>query len=391
MYRVRHRSSLGSMAVTENQSSLISQNPFPLAQFWLMLQRRWRWGAVTFGTVLTAVTLLSNGQQPPIYPAQANLHASAISPISPELSSAQWVSEPQVSPKILFNLILGSLLGAVSAITVMWILEIQDGSLKTTAEAQTALGGNLLAVIPDVGGLSPTATPAALIVKTHPDSAASHAYRGLQTRLNGLDADGSVCEPVRQIAITSSIPQEGKSTTVANLALTLTELGQRVLLIDADLRLPSQHEIWGVSNRCGLSNVIAVGLHPQQVIRPVAQNLDLLTAGVSMSNPLVLIDSRRMATLLEHFSNTYDYVLMDTPPVTVAADALVLGKMVDGLLMVVRPGLVETSMVQTAHNLLHHSGQTVLGMVVNGAGDTKLGAKYSSYSLARSNGSPSHS
>jgi polysaccharide biosynthesis transport protein len=382
MYRVRHRSSLGSMAVTENQGSLISPNPFPFEQFRLLLRRRWRWGAVTFGTVLTAVTILSSSQQQPIYQAQAHLHASAI---SPELSSAQLVSgsqavsEPQLSPKILFNLILGGLLGAVAAITVMWILETQDGSLKTTAEAQTVLGGNLLAVIPDVGAISPPANTAALIVKTHPDSAASQAYRVLQTRLNGLDFDGSVCQPVRQIAITSSIPREGKSTTLANLALTLAELGQRVLLIDADLRLPSQHEIWGVSNRCGLSNVIAVGLHPQQVIRPVAQNLDLLTAGVSMSNPLVLLDSRRMATLLEHFGNTYDYILIDTPPVTVAADALVIGKMVDGLLMVVRPGLVETSMVQTAHDLLHHSGQTVLGNVINGSKleGPKLVAKYS--------------
>jgi polysaccharide biosynthesis transport protein len=131
-------------------------------------------------------------------------------------------------------------------------------------------------------------------------------------------------------------------------------------------------------NRSGLSNVIAEGLHPQRVIHQVSNNLDVLTAGLLPPNPLVLLDSRRMATLLEHFGNTYDYILIDTPPVTVAADALVTGKIADGILMVVRPGVVETHTVKTARDLLENSGQNLLGAVVNGLPVEKP-AYYSGY------------
>jgi capsular exopolysaccharide synthesis family protein len=315
------------------------------------------------------------------------------------VQAAQLVPEP-ISSKILWNLCLGILLGGLSATAVMLLLDAHDHSIKSVADVKRVLGGEVLSTIPtfqhgpvqsapevwsrnpwnsrrwntsrwnsdqpnpvqsEPVGLALQAEHAdSLVVRNHPHSPTSEAYRSLSHRLQALHADA----PCQTIAVTSAIPQEGKSTTTANLALALVEQGQRVLLIDADLRLPSQHQIWNLPHRPGLSNIIAEGLHPRRVIHTITRNLDILTAGLIPPNPLDLIDSRRMVTLMGYFSQFYDVILIDTPPVTVAADALVMGKIADGVLMVVRPGLVETTDVLATRNLLTKSQQNLLGVVV---------------------------
>jgi capsular exopolysaccharide synthesis family protein len=153
---------------------------------------------------------------------------------------------------------------------------------------------------------------------------------------------------------------------VANLALALAELGNRVLIIDADLRRPSQHQVWELPNTVGLSNVLVEQQGWATAIRQEDDHLDILTAGVIPPNPVPLIDSRHMAVLLEKFHQAYDYILIDSPPLAVAADALLLGKMTDGILLVTRPGLVDTGSAQSSKETLEKSGQKVLGLVING-------------------------
>jgi polysaccharide biosynthesis transport protein len=139
-----------------------------------------------------------------------------------------------------------------------------------------------------------------------------------------------------------------------------------VLLIDADMRSPSQHHLWGVMNSVGLSNVIVGQENFEQAVQPITNRLSVLTAGVVPPNPLALIDSERMAALIAMFADRYDYIIFDTPPLAGMADAAVLGKMVDGVLLVVQPGVVNTASANAAKSLLARSGPNVLGIVANG-------------------------
>jgi capsular exopolysaccharide synthesis family protein len=181
----------------------------------------------------------------------------------------------------------------------------------------------------------------------------------LQANLKFLSSDN----PPRVMVMTSSVPKEGKSTVVANLALVLAELGNQVLVIDADLRRPSQHQIWDLPNSVGLTNILVEPGKWSGVLRSENEHLDIITAGVIPPNPVRLIDSHRMASLIDEWREVYDFVLIDTPPLAVAADALLMAQMTDGILMVARPGVLNSA----AAELSKASLSKAVGDDVNGA------------------------
>ena len=129
---------------------------------------------------------------------------------------------------------------------------------------------------------------------------------------------------------------------------------------------PLQHHIWELTNAAGLSDVIVGQAEFKAAVNAAMDNLDVLTCGVIPPNPLALLDSKRMASLIEDFSAIYDFVVIDAPPLIVAADALTLGKMTDGVLLVARPGVVNSTSAAGAKELLERSSQKVLGLVING-------------------------
>jgi capsular exopolysaccharide synthesis family protein len=184
----------------------------------------------------------------------------------------------------------------------------------------------------------------------------------LYANLKFLSSD----KEVKVITVTSAVPGEGKSTVSANLALAIAQLGFNVLLIDADMRHPSQHKFWELSNTVGLSNVIVEQLELKRAIAQAMPNLFVLTSGVLPPNPLAILNSRRMASLIEDFSQSYDFVILDTPPLSAAADARILSAMTNGMLMVVQPKLLDSASAIAAQELLDQSCQNVLGMVING-------------------------
>ena len=283
------------------------------------------------------------------------------------VAAAPLPKEP-IAPRKVFNLVVGVLLGSLLGIGTALLLEALDTSIKTVQEAKDIFKYTVLGNIPflkDAEKISRKGldrpTPD-LIVRDNPRSSVSESYRMLQANLKFLSSD----HRVQVFVVTSSIPKEGKSTVVANLALALVELGNRVLVIDADLRRPSQHQVWELPNTAGLSNVLVEQKGWSDAVREEDEHLDILTAGVIPPNPVPLIDSHHMAVLLEEFHHAYDYVLIDSPPLAVAADALLLGKMTDGILLVTRPGLVDSGSARSSKEALEKSGQKVLGLVVNG-------------------------
>lgn len=278
---------------------------------------------------------------------------------------------PQFPARSTSNLIIlmGAVIATLISLATITFLELRDKSIKTLKEARELFGYTWLGTIPYFG--KPVVARSnklewsipELPVRDAPRSTVSASYRMLQANLKFLSLD----ENLKSIVITSSVPREGKSTIAANLAATMATLGRRTLLIDADLHHPSQHHIWHLTNVSGLSHMIVESNRGRNSIVPVMENLDVLTCGVIPPNPLALLDSKRMAALIESFEQQYDFVIVDAPPLIVAAEALTLGKIVDGLLLVARPGVVDHASAVTAKELLAQSSQNVLGMVINGA------------------------
>ncbi|ASC71555.1 Tyrosine-protein kinase wzc [Halomicronema hongdechloris C2206] len=266
----------------------------------------------------------------------------------------------------------GGAVGLLLGVAMAFFLDLIDKSIKTVKDGEALLGYTLLGLIPKFGllgndgpdlelpageGISPR-----VIAFSQTQPMVTAAYQMLQANLKFISSD----TPRRALTLTSSVPQEGKSEVAANLAATIAQTGKQVLLVDADMRSPWQHHLWNVVNQIGLSHVLVGEGHLNQALRPVANNLTLLSAGVTPPNPLALIDSERMAALVRTLAKRYDYVLFDTPPLIGAADAAVLGRATDGVLLVLRPRLVDSASAQAAKSLLQRSGAEILGMVANG-------------------------
>ena len=265
-------------------------------------------------------------------------------------------------------LALGNLAGLILATGTILLLEVSDTSIKTLKQARELFGYTLLGSIPYFGKKvsyhrknQELSIPELPVINV-PRAPISEAYRMLQANLKFLSSD----KPLKVILVTSSVPKEGKSTVSANLAAAMAQLGRRVLLVDADMRHPLQHHIWELTNAAGLSDVIVGQAEFNSAVKEVMPKLDVLSAGVIPPNPMALLDSKRMASLIDNFSEKYDFVIIDAPPLVLAADAVTLGKMTDGVLLITRPGVVDSTSAATAKESLERSGQNVLGLVVNG-------------------------
>jgi capsular exopolysaccharide synthesis family protein len=284
--------------------------------------------------------------------------------------AAAIVPDEPVAPRKALYLVTGILLGSMLAVATAIVLENTDKSIKTVDDARQVFGFTLLGVIPALkqsekitlhDGNLERSTPE-IVVRDNPGSPFSQAYRMLQANLKFLNSD----KELKVIVVTSSVPQEGKSTVSANLAVAMSQLGRKVLLVDADMHRPLQDKIWELPNHLGLSNIIVGQAEPRTAIKKITPNLHVLASGVIPPNPMALLDSQRMASLIEIFAANYDYTIIDAPAVNVAPDAAILGKMTDGVLLVVRPGVVDTASAVRAKELLEQSGQHVLGQVING-------------------------
>jgi capsular exopolysaccharide synthesis family protein len=309
---------------------------------------------------LTYQTLLKNLQEVRIAENQnvgnASVMAYALVPERPTASKKKLILGG--------GIIAGSLLYIVTA----FLIDLRDPSIKTGKEVRELFRYTWLGMIPDwkKKGIFPKRKQEEIVpqlpVRDDPHSVSSEAYRMLQANLEFLSPD----KELKVIVVTSSVPKEGKSTVSANLAIAMAKLGRRVLLIDADMRHPMQHHIWDLANAVGLSDVIVNQAEFKMAVREVMDNLDVLPSGVIPPDSLALLKSNRMVALIEEFSKKYNFVIFDTPPLVLVADALTLGKMTDGMLLVSRPGVIDRVSAGASKGFLVQSNQKVLGLVVNG-------------------------
>jgi capsular exopolysaccharide synthesis family protein len=223
----------------------------------------------------------------------------------------------------------------------------------------------------------PKTGPAAnLVTQADPKSPAAEAYRSLRTSIQfaGLD------HKCRTILVTSSSPGEGKSTTVANFGVVMAQTGQRVCLIDSDLRRPTLHRVFGLSNSKGLTTALLEGLPFGQVAQATSvPNLFVLTSGPVPPNPAELVGSNRMRESLEAAVDDFDMILLDSPPLVSVSDAVALSSFTDGVVLVVQTGKVPHEVIRRAANQLHAVKGRILGVVMNAVNLKRDGYYYDYY------------
>ena len=226
-----------------------------------------------------------------------------------------------------------------------------------------------LATVSRNGQSMATVTPSsALVMIADPHSPAAEAYRSLAANLQFAYAD----RQLRTIGVTSAAAGEGKSTTVANLAIALAQTGRRVIVLDADLRRPGQHTLFGLDREDGLANIL-LGDNAQLPLRETpAAGVRLLASGPTPANPLEVLGSRRFDQVLALARAQADFVVVDTPPAGALADAAVLAPRLEGMLLVVSAGRTRRDMARRAREQLERVNANLLGVVLTDVrGDDK--------------------
>ena len=275
-----------------------------------------------------------------------------------------------VRPKPVQNLFIGLMLGLGAGIGLAFAIEALDNTLKTQADVEQVLGVPVLGLVPIIGG--PAGAEAIeqndhlrerdLGVFLDPKSIAAECCRSIRTNILFMSPD----RPLRTMVVTSPSPQEGKTTTAINLAVTMAEAGGRILLIDTDMRRPRLHRSFGVPNQSGISTVIVGKATLQEAIkRTDIPNLDVLTCGPVPPNPSELLHTERFKVVLADCMNLYDRVILDSPPTSAVTDPAVLGNLADGVVLVVKAGETTKEAGLHARKQLVAAKARLFGVVVN--------------------------
>ncbi|HJF19094.1 MAG TPA: CpsD/CapB family tyrosine-protein kinase [Enterococcus columbae] len=207
--------------------------------------------------------------------------------------------------------------------------------------------------------------PVNLITLLNPNSPISEQYRTIRTNLQfAVSGD----EKLRSIVVVSSGPGEGKSTSAANLAVVFAQAGKRVLLVDADMRKPTVHKTFGLSNEAGLSTLISGQAPVQELVATTEiDRLSVLVSGPTPPNPAELLNSRRMNQIIEEMYHYFDLVIFDLPPVLTVADGLIMAAKTDGTVLVVREDKTSKEGAIEAKRRLQGAKARILGAIYNGA------------------------
>lgn len=296
--------------------------------------------------------------------------------------SAPLVDSQPISPDRPRNFLWGAIAGLVLGVGAGLLRESLDRVFHSAEELAKGVNLPLLGVIPYNQELQPLSDrpnplralpmtkywlPEATMAMAEPSvsgyrmSPFLEAFRLLHTQLRFLGSDA----PIRSVAISSATAAEGKSTITLQLAQAATALGQRVLLVDADLRCPELHDHLQIANLQGLSNLLSSDISPEQAIHGVDQRLFVLTAGQLPPDPTQLLSSEHLPKLIQQFQEQFDLVIYDTPPLLGLADALLLSAYLDGVVLVVGLGAANRAAVRRAVDTLKFSKIALLGIVAN--------------------------
>jgi capsular exopolysaccharide synthesis family protein len=279
-----------------------------------------------------------------------------------------------VSPRVGINFAIGSLLGLLLGVGLVLVRDRMDDRIRSPEDLKKKGQPWLASISVIENGLRKSAAtgglPATKIspMETHlvsfhsPLSSVSEEYRQLRVSLLFREPG----QQLRTLLVTSPAPQEGKSTTAANLAITFAHAENRVLLVDADMRKPAVHTLFGLRKEPGLANILAGGSTIGEAIqRTSVQGLHILCSGTIPTNPAEILGGMRASEFVEHIRSLYDIVIFDSPPLLAVTDAGILSRLTDGVLMVVRACRTRLGALEDAAESLLSAGKTPTGIVLN--------------------------
>ena len=279
-----------------------------------------------------------------------------------------------VWPRPVLTLVLALITGCMLGVGTVFFLDRLDQRVRSLAELRQAMG---LAVLGEIGQVPADQVAVVgaigLISHSKPRSNWAEAYRAVRTNIDFLRRN----QRLQVLALTSPYAGDGKSTSACNLAISDAHTGRRVLLIDADLRRPTVHKVFELDRDRGFSHVLRDLMPWEQAVQHTAiENLDVITAGQEVDNPAELLSSTRMEELLDQFRQSYDVIIIDSPPVLAVTDPAIIGGVVDGMVVVVHASTLRYHDATRIRELLHNLGTPILGMIVNGIGHADSGYGY---------------
>lgn len=294
-------------------------------------------------------------------------------------------SDMPVGPRRLMTVGVALLLSAIFGAGLALFLEYLDDTIRTTEEVENYLGLPALAAIPtidsisrrrlllvgsgeDGGGGGETGTRnTELLIHSDSRSSLAEAYRQLRTSIL-LSTAGHA---PKSLLVTSSLPSEGKTTTAVNTAISLAQTGAKVLIIDADMRRPRLHSIFGVPNTEGLSSILSSDMSEKDMLDIIPYDeptkLHLLPSGPVPPNPAELVGSDQMRHLLQTMEGHFTHVVVDSPPIASFTDGVLIGSVVDGVILVVHSGKSSKQVVKRSRQFLQEVGAKIFGVVLNNA------------------------
>jgi polysaccharide biosynthesis transport protein len=295
--------------------------------------------------------------------------SSGISVSNVQIVDGAIIPTSPVKPNRSRNLLLALVLGLFGGIGAAFFTDYLDDTIKTAQDVDKKLDIPLLDVIPRTN-----VKEGAIFMTSDEHSATAEAFRTIRT---GLMLSSSV-KQLKVILLTSAVPNEGKTTTAANLAVAMAQMGDKVLIIDGDMRRHNLHNIFGLSNTKGISDVI---MDPASISGAIQNsdkypNLDILTGGTHAPNPSELLGSDRMKELISRMRKQYDRIILDSPPLLAFSDPLVLGSLADGVILVVWGGKTSREIIQKSLQLLKGIHTKILGVALNKVDTTKRSYYY---------------
>lgn len=290
------------------------------------------------------------------------------------LAPAQEPRTP-ISPNIPQNVLFALIAGAVLAGGVAFLLEYLDDTIKDADDVQRVMGISMLGAIMRITGVRQP--PDNLVTAKHPRSPIAEAYRVLRTnlRFSGIE------NPTGALVVTSASPGEGKTTTAANLAVTIAQGGRRVILLDTDLRRPMVHKLFGFSNDVGVSSLFLDDAPTLDSVMQATEipTLRVITSGPLPPNPAEMLDSQLMKQIMHELRAQSDMVILDSPPTLAVADASILGAQCSGAVLVIDAGRTRSDASRRALQTLKQTGAKVFGVVLNKLSTRRASGYYHYY------------
>ena len=280
-----------------------------------------------------------------------------------------------IANNLTINISMGFLGGAMMGMFLAFLLNFLDKRVKSEQEVEKLVNVPTLGIIEfDKKRKRERGSKRNLTTSINPKSPISEQYRTIRTNIQFLMID----KEIKTLAFTSAAPGEGKTTTIANLAITLAYQGDKVLLIDADLRKPTLHQLIGVRNQHGLTNLITKKSTKKSAILRVPRiaNLYVLPSGPIPPNPSELLNSKKMKNLISELSQEYDWVLFDTPPVLAVTDAQILANRCDGVILVLKSNQTQKEELVKAKELLDKANTNLMGTIMSGVNRKDSGYGY---------------